>query len=161
MLSTALKKYATLDNLTFVLATIQCAWLVWFFYTGLGGALELVARVMSIALALQILFMYQQDYFYKWLPPLANHLLVAIYLGICAYSFLHFHYEFERIAIYAQGSFTQTDYVVGLLVFLLVMELTRLAHPILFWTNVFMVAYTLWGFLSPIDFFWHPGTSFR
>ena len=24
-----------------------------------------------------------------------------------------------------------------------------------------MVVYTLWGFLSPIDFFWHPGTSFN
>ena len=23
-----------------------------------------------------------------------------------------------------------------------------------------MVVYTLWGFLSPIDFFWHPGTLF-
>ena len=161
MSSEALKKYATLNNLTFVLAAVQFAWLVWFFYTGLGGALELVARVMSIALALQILFMYQQDYFYKWLPPLANHLLVAVYLGICAFAFIYFHYEFERIAIYSQGSFTQNDYIVGLLVFLLVMELSRLAHPILFWTNVFMVVYTLWGFLSPIDFFWHPGTSFR
>ena len=60
-----------------------------------------------------------------------------------------------------RASFTQSDYIVGLLVFLLVMELSRLAHPILFWTNVFMVVYTLWGFLSPIDFFWHPGTSFR
>jgi TRAP transporter 4TM/12TM fusion protein len=157
----ALKKYATLNNLTFVLASIQVVWLVWFFYTGLGGGLELVARVMSIALALQVLFMYQLDYLYKWLPPIANHLLVALYLGICALAFVYFHYEFERIAIYSQGSFTQNDYIVGLLVFLLVMELSRLAHPILFWTNVFMVVYTLWGFLSPIDFFWHPGTSFR
>ena len=41
------------------------------------------------------------------------------------------------------------------------MELSRLAHPVLFWTNVILVAYTLWGFLSPIDFFWHPGTSFH
>src|SRR5262245_48762236 len=161
MLSTALKKYATLDNLTFVLASVQCAWLVWFFYTGLGGALELVAHVMSIALALQILFMYRQDYFYKWLPPLLNHLIVVIYLGICALAFVYFHYEFERIAIYSQGTFTQNDYIVGLLVFLLVMELSRLAHPILFWTNIFMVVYTLYGFLSPIDFFWHPGTSLR
>ena len=38
---------------------------------------------MSIALILQILFMYQDDYFYKWLPPIANHLLVALYIGIC------------------------------------------------------------------------------
>ena len=160
-MSSALKKLASLNTLIFVLAAVQFAWLVFFFYTGLGGALELVARVMSIALALQILFMYQQDYFYKWLPPFVNHLLVAVYLGVCAYSFIYFHYEFERIAIYSQGSFTQQDYIVGLLVFLLVMELSRLAHPILFWTNVFMVGYTLYGFLSPIDFFWHPGTSFR
>src|SRR5262245_39966539 len=161
MLSTALKNLATLNSLIFVLSTVQLVWLLWFFYTGFGGSLELVAHLMSVALALQILFMYQQDYLYKWLPAIVNHLLVAVYIGICAYAFIHFHFEFERIAIYSQGTFTQSDYIVGLLVFLLVMELSRLAHPILFWTNVFMVAYTLWGFLSPIDFFWHPGTSLR
>jgi TRAP transporter 4TM/12TM fusion protein len=159
--SQVLRKYISLKNLTLVLASIQLVWLVWFFYTGFGGSLELVAHVMSIALALQILFMYQAGYFYRWLPPIANHLLVAVYLGVCAYAFYYFHYEFERIAIYSQGTFTQGDYIVGLLVFLLVMELSRLAHPTLFWTNVILVAYTLWGFLSPIDFFWHPGTSFH
>ena len=44
--------------------------------------------------------------------------------------------------------------------FLLVMELSRLAHPVLFWTNIVLVFYTLCGYLSPIDFFWHPGTTF-
>ena len=156
----AFAKHATLKNLTFAFALIQFVWLVWFFYTGLGGAQELVAHVMSIALILQLLFMYQEDYLYKWLPPIANHLLVAAYVGICAYSFIYFYFEFERIGIYAQGSFTRQDYIVGLLMFLLVMELSRLAHPVLFWTNVVMVVYTLWGYLSPIDFFWHPGTSF-
>ena len=156
----ALTKQATLKNLTFVFALIQFVWLVWFFYTGLGGAQELVAHLLSIALILQLLFMYQEGYLYKWLPPIGNHLLVAAYVGICVYSFIYFYFEFERIAIYAQGSFTQQDYIVGLLMFLLVMELSRLAHPILFWTNVVMVVYTLWGYLSPIDFFWHPGTNF-
>jgi TRAP transporter 4TM/12TM fusion protein len=160
MTHAALKKYATLKNLTFVFALIQVVWLVWFFYTGLGGAQELVARVMSIALILQLLFMYEQDYLYKWLPPLANHALVALYAGICVYSFIYFSFEYERIAIYSQGSYTQQDFIVGLLMFLLVMELSRLAHPVLFWTNVVLVVYTLWGYLSPIDFFWHPGTSF-
>jgi TRAP transporter 4TM/12TM fusion protein len=160
MTRAALQKYATLRNLIFVFALIQVVWLVWFFYTGLGGAQELVARVMSIALILQLLFMYQQDYLYKRLPPLANHVLVALYAGICVYSFIYFYFEFERIAIYSQGSYTRQDFVVGLLMFLLVMELSRLAHPVLFWTNVVLVVYTLWGYLSPIDFFWHPGTSF-
>src|SRR5262245_16293313 len=156
-----LRAQVSVGNLAFVLSAIQLVWLVWFFYTGIGGALELVAHLMSIALALQILFMYQQDYFYRWLPPIANNLLVAIYLGICLLAFVYFHFEYERLAIYAMGTFTQNDYIVGLLVFLLVMELSRLAHPILFWTNVFMVVYTLWGFLSPLDFFWHPGVSFH
>jgi TRAP transporter 4TM/12TM fusion protein len=160
MTHAAAKKYVTLKNLTFVFALIQFVWLVWFFYTGLGGAQELVARVMSIALILQLLFMYEQDYLYKWLPPIANHALVAVYAGICVYSFIYFSFEYERIAIYSQGSYTRQDFVVGLLMFLLVMELSRLAHPILFWTNVVLIIYTVWGYLSPIDFFWHPGTSF-
>jgi TRAP transporter 4TM/12TM fusion protein len=161
MLRDMLKNHATLKNLTFVLALVQTVWLIWFYYTGLGGGQELVARVMSIALSLQVLFMYQAGYLYKTLPPTANHVIVAIYLAICLYSFIYFHYEFERIAIYAQGTFSQQDFVVGLLVFLLVMELSRLAHPVLFWTNVVLVAYTLWGYVSPIDFFWHPGTTFH
>jgi TRAP transporter 4TM/12TM fusion protein len=153
-------KHVTLQNLTFVLASIQLVWLIWFFYTGLRGGQELVAHLMPIALTLQILFMYQGGYLYKRLPPIANHLLVALYIGICAYSFVYFYYEFERIAIYAQGSFTQQDFIVGLLMFLLVMELSRLAHSVLFWTNVVLVVYTMWGYLSPLDFFWHPGTTF-
>ncbi|MBX9844361.1 MAG: TRAP transporter fused permease subunit [Xanthobacteraceae bacterium] len=160
MTADAFRKYVSLKSLTFALALIQLVWLVWFFYTGKGGGQELVAHVLPIALSLQILFMYQADYLYRRLPPLANHLLVALYLGICAYSFVYFYIHFERIAIYAQGSFTQGDFILGLLMFLLVMELSRIAHGVLFWTNVVLVVYTIWGYLSPVDFFWHPGTSF-
>ncbi len=158
--SDSVKKHATLKNLTFALATIQLVWLVWFFYTGKGGSTELVAHVLPIALTLQILFMYQQDYFYKWLPPIANHIIIVVYIAICAWSFIYFAEHFERITIYAQGSFTQTDFVIGLLMFLVVMELSRIAHGVLFWTNVVLIVYTIWGYLSPFDFFWHPGVSF-
>ena len=155
-----LKGSINLSNTILVLGVIQLSWLIWYYYTGLGGPQELVAYVMSIALMLQILFMYQQDYLYKFLPATLNHVIVAAYCGICIYSFVYFMYEFERIAIYSQGTFTRQDFIVGMLVFLLVMELSRLAHPTLFWVNTVMVLYTLWGYLSPLDFFWHPGTSF-
>ena len=157
-----LKGQINLANLTFVVALIQFVWLVWYFYTGLGGPLELVLRLLSTALILQILFMYQQDYLYKWLPSVANHALVAVYIAIALYAFWYFLGEYERIAIYSQGTFNTHDFVVGLLMFLLVMELSRLAHPILFWINVVMVFYTLYGFIFPqwLDFFWHPGVSF-
>jgi TRAP transporter 4TM/12TM fusion protein len=156
----AVKKQLNLANLIFAFALIQAGWLIWYYYTGFGGPQELVARVMSIALILQILLMYQQGDLYKWLPPVANRILVVVYVAICCYAFYHFWFEFEEIAIYRQGSYTQQDFIVGLLVFLLVMELSRLAHPVLFWTNVVLIVYTLWGYLSPVDFFWHPGTTF-
>lgn len=160
MTTTGLKRYFTLDNLIFIFALIQFTWLVWYFYTGFGGSQELAAHVISIALTLQILFMYRDNDLYPWLPRTANHVIVAVYIGICAFAFWHFWNEFEQIAIYRQGSYTTLDYVVGLLIFLLVMELSRLAHPVLFWVNAVLVIYTLWGYLSPIDFFWHPGTTF-
>jgi TRAP transporter 4TM/12TM fusion protein len=160
MLIEQLKRHASLRNLTFALALVLFAWVIWYCYTGSGGPQELVSRLLPIALALQILFMYQADYLYKPLPAAANHALVVLYLGICVYAFVYFLFQYEEIAIYRQGSYTTQDFIVGLLMFLLVMELSRLAHPVLFWFNLVLVLYTLFGYLSPLDFFWHPGTSF-
>src|SRR5688572_16839981 len=155
-----LRTFLSLRNTILVFAVIQLGWLLWYYYTGFGGPQELVARVLSIALILQILFMYQEDYLYKFLPARVNDAIVLVYIGICVYAFIHFHLEFEQIAIWRQGSYTKQDFLVGLLMFLLVMELSRLAHPSLFWINLILVFYTLYGYLSPFDFFWHPGTSF-
>jgi TRAP transporter 4TM/12TM fusion protein len=155
-----LRTHVTLGNLIFVFGLIQLVWLLWYYYTGYGGPQELVARVLSIAIILQILFMYRQDYFYSFLPARLNDVIIAIYIAVCVYAFIHFHLEFEEIAIWRQGSYTRQDFIVGLLMFLLVMELSRIAHPTLFWVNLFLVFYTLYGYLSPIDFFWHPGTTF-
>ena len=104
--------------------------------------------------------MVRVGYLYPFLPPRVNDAIIMIYVAIAAYAFWHFFREFEDIAIYRQGSYTREDFICGLLMFLLVMELSRLAHPALFWINIILILYTLYGYLSPIDFFWHPGTSF-
>jgi TRAP transporter 4TM/12TM fusion protein len=160
MISNLIKRYINLKNLIFFLSIVMFVWLAWYFYTGFGGPTELVANLVPIALMLQILHMHQNGYIYKRLSPTANRILVVIYMGICLYAFYHFFTEYEQISIYRQGSYTKEDFIMGLLVFLLVMELSRNAHSELFWMNVILVVYTLWGYLSPIDFFWHPGTSF-
>jgi len=154
-----MKGLATLANLTFAVSLVLFAWLVWYFYTGSGGPSELATYLVPIALVLQILFTRKNGPLYPRLPAAADHALVAIYIAICIYAFAYFWIDYEQIAIYRQGSYTRQDFIVGLLVFLLVMELSRLLHPILFWVNVVLVAYTLFGYMSPIDFFWHPGTS--
>jgi TRAP transporter 4TM/12TM fusion protein len=160
MASEVLKRQLSLDNLILFFSIILSSWLLYYFYTGAGGPQELASRLISFAIILQVLFMYRNEYFYPWLPPRVNDVLIAIYIGIALYAFYYFWVNFEQVAIYRQGSYTRHDFIVGLLVFLVVMEISRLAHPILFWINVILVFYTLYGFLSPIDFFWHPGTTF-
>lgn len=160
MLIPATRRLFALDNLILAFSAIMLGWLLWYFYTGAGGPQELAARLIPVAVILQVLFMYRERYFYPWLPALANHALVVLYVAIALYAFWHFWWEFEDIAIYRQGSYTREDFISGLLIFLVVMELSRLAHPVLFWINVVLVFYTLYGYLSPLDFFWHPGTSF-
>jgi TRAP transporter 4TM/12TM fusion protein len=154
-----IKRTINLKNTIFVFSVIQFVWLIWYFWTGYGGPQELVARLMSVALILQILLMYQQDDLYKFLPRVVNRVIVAIYVAIALAAMLYFHLEFEALSMERLGSFTRQDFIIGLLMFLLVMELSRLAHPVLFWTNIVMILYTLFGYLSPVDFFWHPGAT--
>lgn len=154
-------RFANLANLAYALSVVQIVWLVWYFYTGRGGPSELACYLVPVALMLQVLFRYRQEKLYAFLPAMANHVIVAAYVGICVYAFAYFAVHYEQIAIYRQGSYTRHDFLVGLAMFLLVMELSRLMHPVLFWVNVVLVVYTLYGNLSPVDFFWHPGTTFH
>jgi TRAP transporter 4TM/12TM fusion protein len=156
----ALKRPLSLNGAILFFSFVLSLWLLYYFYTGAGGPQELASRLISVAVILQLLFMYREKYLYPFLPERVNDLIILIYIGIALYAFYYFWIHFEDVAIYRQGSYTRDDFIVGLLMFLLVMEISRLAHPILFWINVVMVVYTLYGYLSPIDFFWHPGTSF-
>jgi TRAP transporter 4TM/12TM fusion protein len=160
MQSEGIPRYINLKNLIFLISIVMFVWLCWYFYTGYGGPTELVAKLVPIALILQILHMYKNGLLYKRLPSLPRHILVVFYIGICLFAFYHFFTQYEEIAIWRQGSYTRADFIMGLLIFLLVMELSRVAHAELFWMNVALIFYTLWGYLSPIDFFWHPGTTF-
>ena len=120
-MATDLQAHANLRNSDLVfLRWLALVWVIWYCYTGSGGPQELVSRLLPIALILQILFMYQKDFLYKWLPAIVNHVLVAVYIGICVYAFVYFAMYYEDIAIWRQGSYTTQDFVVGLLMFLLV-----------------------------------------
>jgi len=60
-----IRSHVNIGNLIFALSFVFSVWLVWYFYTGLGGGLELAARLIPFALALQVLLRYKQGYLYK------------------------------------------------------------------------------------------------
>lgn len=152
-------QYLTLKNLTFVASAILFTVLIYYFFTGAGGQRYLAVRMVPLALIIQILYHIQNGHLYPRLPLLANRILVTFYIGICLYAMYYLTVNYEDIAIWRQASYNQQDMIVGVLIFLLVMELSRIIHPILFWVNVVLVFYALWGYLSPIDFFWHPSVN--
>ncbi|ACL72555.1 TRAP transporter, 4TM/12TM fusion protein [Thioalkalivibrio sulfidiphilus HL-EbGr7] len=149
----------TLRNLTFILGAVLFVSLMHYFLTGAGGQRYLAVRLVPLAMIIQILYLYQNQYLYSRLPALINHTAVIVYIGICLYTTYYLTANFEDIAIWRQAAYTTHDFVVGVLIFLVVMELSRLIHPVLFWVNVVLVFYALWGHLSPIDFFWHPSVN--
>ncbi|WP_274423312.1 TRAP transporter permease [Chelativorans sp. YIM 93263] len=153
------KAQLTLRNATFILSVGLFAMLLNYFFTGAGGGRHLAVLLVPMALVIQTLVMHQNGGLYPRLPRWLNYGLVLIYAAACFYSVYYFYLNYEQIAIWRQGRYTTHDFIVGLMVLLVVMELSRLAHPLLFWVNVVLMGYTLWGHLSPIDFFWHPGTS--
>ena len=155
------RRLLNLRTATFTVSVVMFGWLAYYFYTGAGGPRQLAAYLVPVGLAIHILLQVQTNALYPGLPRLLRNALAVAYLAICVYGFYYFFINYEDIAIWRQGSYTEQDFVVGLLMFLLVMELSRLAHPVLFWVNVTLVVYTLWGYLSPLDFFWHPGVSFH
>jgi TRAP transporter 4TM/12TM fusion protein len=155
----ALRTSLTLRNLTLVLSLVMFSLLVNYFLTGAGGPRLLAVRLVPLAIIIQLLIVLQERFPYPRAPAMVNYLLVLVYAGICLYAIGYLNHEYDNVSIWRQGSYNTHDFIVGLLIFAVVMEVSRLFHPILFWVNVGLVVYTLWGYLSPIDFFWHPGVS--
>lgn len=153
------KNILTLRNLTFVAAVILFGYLMHYFFTGAGGPRHLAVRLIPLVLIIQILTIYQHRSFYPRLPTMVNHGAVLVFIGISLYALFYLTTNYEDIAIWRQAAYNTHDVIVGTLVFLLVMELARQIHPVLFWVNVVLVFYALWGSHSPIDFFWHPSVD--
>jgi TRAP-type uncharacterized transport system fused permease subunit len=115
MESEGIRRHFSLNNVILFFSAALLSWLLYYFYTGAGGPQELASRLIPIAIILQVLFMYREGYFYTWLPPRVNDVIVIAYIAIALYAFWHFWWEFEDIAIYRQGSYTREDFICGLL----------------------------------------------
>lgn len=158
--SDRLKSIATLRNLSFLISIFFFTYLVHYFLTGAGGPLELATRMVPVAVIVFVLNTLQTKNIYPRLGNFWNRVIGIIYIGIALFAMIYFWFEFENIFMYRAGSYNQLDFIVGLLMFLLIMEISRKIHTILFAVNMVLIVYSLYGYLSPVDFFWHPGVSF-
>src|SRR3989338_6981009 len=91
-----------LKDLTFLVSVLFFGWLIYYFYTGLGGPRGLAVHLVPIALIIHMLLQCQEGRPYPRLPLIVNQALVGAYILICAYAFYYFFINYEDIAIWRQ-----------------------------------------------------------
>ncbi|MBO8141125.1 MAG: TRAP transporter permease [Firmicutes bacterium] len=154
-----LKRVVNAGNLLLGFSLYFLVQLLNYFFTGAGGPQRLATRLVPVALILYVLKAYRENALYPRLGPAWNRFIAAVYVAAAMIPLLYLEVEYEQLFIYRSGAYNTTDLLVGAVLLLLVMEISRKAHPVLFGVNIVMMLYTLYGNYSPIDFFWHPGAS--
>ncbi|MPZ27605.1 MAG: TRAP transporter fused permease subunit [Micromonosporaceae bacterium] len=149
----------TARNLFLVVALGMSAHLVYYFFTGAGGPVQLATRLLPVTVILWALRAYEQGGPYPRLGVAVNRVVTGGYILAALAVFGYFFREFENLFLLRMGSYNTADLVMGTLILLIIMEISRKLHPVLFGVNVVLIIYALFGAYTPIDFFWHPGAS--
>lgn len=156
----SLKNLITVRNIYFLVSLCFFSYLLYYFWTGAGGAQLLATRLIPVTIIIYILSAWQKGNLYPRLGDVWNRLLYVVYILIALSMLIYLLLEYENLFLYRAGFYNTMDIFMATMFFLLVMEISRKLHFILFCVNVFLILYSLFGYLSPLDFFWHPGASF-
>lgn len=150
-------------NLLFIAASAPFfAYLLYYYYTGAGGATLLAVVMVPYAFILHTLDLLRKGRLYpriaeRWgLAPVA--ILATVFSAMAVIVAVYTYREFWDLIGVRQGSYNRTDVLVGLMALVLVMEYARRRHPVLFFLNLFLIAYAIEGWLLP-GIFKHPGLS--
>ncbi len=146
-------------NIALAFSIFFFAHLVYYFITGLGGPLKLSTRLVPIAVIVAVLNCYLRGELYPRVGLTANRIIALVYIFFALGVLVYWEFEFENLFIYRAGAYNVEDFIIGAIMFVIIMEFSRKFHPVLFYVNLALIAYSLFGMHSPIDFFWHPGVS--
>ncbi len=155
-----ISRHFTIKNSIFAVSVFLTGYLLYYYSTGAGGSMLLATRLVPVAIILAVLIANQRGGLYPSLSKKINKIIMAVYISVCLVSFVYWLIEFKNIYTYRGGIYNTADILIGGLMLVLIMELSRKFHTILFYVNLGLIAYCLLGPLMPVDFFWHPGLSF-
>jgi len=145
---------------TYLIATIvYLGFSLHYFTTGLGGAMLLAVTLVPIAYVLWVLNSFVVGQMpYPRLGLKLNIVIAALYIAMCVFSTIYLRVEFDAL-IYDRAGFSNTpDKIVGLMMLGLILEYTRREHGLLFYLILFLMFYSVYGWLFP-GILGHPGVS--
>jgi len=130
-----------------------------YFTTGIGGAMLLAVTVVPIAYVLWVLNSFVAGELpYPRLGLKLNIAIASMYIAMCIFSLIYMRAEFMELVYWRAGSFSAPDKIVGVMMLGLVIEYTRREHITLFYLILFLMFYSVYGWVFP-GIFHHPGVS--
>jgi len=130
-----------------------------FFTTGLGGAMLLSVTLVPIAYVMYVLnSLVTGNLPYPRLGSKLNIVIAALYIAICIFSAIYLRVEFDALIYDRAGFYNTLDKLVGVMMLGLVLEYTRREHSLLFYLILFLMLYSVYGWVLP-GIFGHPGIS--
>jgi TRAP transporter 4TM/12TM fusion protein len=154
----ALRRRAVVTGLYYLVAIFFFAYLLHYYFTGEGGPTVLAVAMVPVAFVLFVLDDLRKDDFYPRLGVWANHLIATVYIGLALVSGVYMHVEFYDIVAVRAGFWNTTDFVMGAIMVILIMEYSRRRYFVLFIINAVLILYAVYGWLVP-GMFSHPGLS--
>lgn len=147
-------------NPAYLIATIvYLGFSLHYFTTGLGGTMLLAITLVPIAYVLWVLNSFvvgELPYPRLGLKP--NIAIASLYIAMCIFSIIYMRVEFDELIYDRAGFYNTPDKIVGVMMLGLVLEYTRREHITLFYLILFLMFYSVYGWIFP-GIFYHPGVS--
>lgn len=147
-----------LDVLFYAAATAFLAYMLYYYWTGLGGATLLAMTMIPVAYALFILNALRQDTLYPRLPVVLRYALAAVFCVFSLYCAYYMNTNYVALGTVRAGFYDTDDLIMGGGMALLVIEYARQRHPPLFILTIILVLYAVYGYVVP-GMFYHSGLS--
>jgi len=130
-----------------------------YFTTGLGGTMLLAVTLVPIAYVLWVMNSFVAGELpYPRLGLKLNIALAGAYIAMCIFSLIYMRVEYDALIYDRAGFYNFPDKIVGVMMLGLVIEYTRREHRTLFYLILFLMFYSVYGWMFP-GILGHPGVS--
>jgi TRAP transporter 4TM/12TM fusion protein len=130
-----------------------------YFTTGLGGTMLLAVTLVPIAYVLWIMNSFVAGELpYPRLGFKLNIAIAGAYIAMCVFSLIYMRVEYDALIYDRAGFYNFPDKIVGVMMLGLVIEYTRREHRTLFYLILFLMFYSVYGWMFP-GMLGHPGVS--
>jgi len=129
-----------------------------YYLTGTGGPTLLAVTMVPTAFAIIILNLLRKNQLYPKLGVNANYIIAALYIILAIVVAIYLRVEFEGVRYARLGNWNTTDVMIGSIMIVFVMEYARKRSMPIFILNLFLIFYSVYGWIFP-GMFSHPGLS--